>query len=117
MKMAEMCPLKWRKNAKMKMAEMCPLKWRKEAKMKMAEMCHRAHLGGANSGANSPLGGHCVNALRLAKVLGNLAQAKTMVAHRTLFVFKSSVMNLHLSRATLNGSTCVCLAREGWETR
>ena len=57
-------------------------------------MCHRARLGGANSGANSPLGGHCVNALRLAKVLGNLAQAKTMVAHRTLFVFKSSVMNL-----------------------
>ena len=31
----------------------------------------------------------------LGKVVGNLAQAKTMVAHRTLFVFeKSSVMNL-----------------------
>ena len=30
----------------------------------------------------------------LGYVLGNLAQAKTMVAHRTLFVFKSSVMYL-----------------------
>ena len=40
--------------------------------------------GGANWGANSPLGGLCVNALRLAMGVGNLAQAKTMVAHRTL---------------------------------
>ena len=32
---------------------------------------------GSKLGAKFSLGGHCVNALRLAKVLGNLAQAKT----------------------------------------
>ena len=61
-------------------------------------LCHICvtgrRLGGANWGANSPLRGHCVSTLRLTKVVGNLAQAKTMVAHRTLLIFKNSVMIL-----------------------
>ena len=32
---------------------------------------------GSKLGSKFSLGGHCVSALRLAKVLGNLAQAKT----------------------------------------
>ena len=62
----------------------------------MACMCHRVRLGGANSGANSPLGGSLCERTSLGNVLGNLAQAKTMVAHRNLFVFveESSVMYL-----------------------
>ena len=51
-------------------------------------------LGGANWGANSPLGGHCVSALRLAKVVGNLAQAKTGSTQDPFVLKKSSVMYL-----------------------
>ena len=47
-------------------------------------------MWGSKLGSKVSLGGHCVNALHLAKVVANLAQAKTMVAHRTLFVFKKS---------------------------
>ena len=48
----------------------------------------RLFLGVQDWGANSPLGGHCVSALHLAMFLGNLAQAKTMVAHRTLLYLR-----------------------------
>ena len=39
-------------------------------------------------GSKFSLGGSLCERTPLGKVLGNLAQAKTMVAHRTLFVFE-----------------------------
>ena len=52
-------------------------------------MCHKVRLGEQIL----PWGSLCERT-PLGKVLGNLAQAKTMAAHKTLFVLKSSVMNL-----------------------
>ena len=41
--------------------------------------------GGSKLGSKFSLGGSLCERTSLGNVLGNLAQAKTMVAHRTLF--------------------------------